>query len=78
MGTDLTAKRGFQDHENEKSLEDVAPRTNSVIPGEVLKHSHDGDEALKAYADLEGVSLEIDEATNKRLLRKCVTNSRFT
>lgn len=49
---------------------DGAQRSGSVIPGEVLKHSHDADEAMKAIADREGVSLDIDEATNKRLLSK--------
>ena len=37
-----------------------------------LKHvfDGDGDEALRAYADLGGVAPEVDEATNKRLLRR--------
>jgi ACS family allantoate permease-like MFS transporter len=35
-----------------------------------MEHSHDADEAMKAFADMAGVNLEIDEATNKRLLRK--------
>lgn len=40
------------------------------VPETVLKHSHDEDEAMKAFAEAEGVSLEIDDATNKRLLQK--------
>ncbi|KAF2236304.1 putative MFS allantoate transporter [Viridothelium virens] len=36
----------------------------------ILKHSHDADEALKAFAGHEGQVIEIDEATNKALLRK--------
>lgn len=40
------------------------------VPEEVLKHSHDADEALKAFAGLEGQVLELDEATNKRILRR--------
>jgi ACS family allantoate permease-like MFS transporter len=35
----------------------------------MLQHSHDADEALKAFSGLEGESIEVDEATNKRLLR---------
>ncbi|KAJ9299644.1 hypothetical protein DTO271G3_2528 [Paecilomyces variotii] len=35
----------------------------------VLQHSHDADEALKAFSGLEGELIEVDEATNKRLLR---------
>lgn len=35
----------------------------------ILQHSHDADEALKAFSGLEGEVIEVDEATNKRLLR---------
>ena len=42
---------------------------NGSVPENVLKHSHDADEALKAFASHEGTVIEIDEATNKRLLR---------
>ncbi|KKA18950.1 MFS allantoate transporter [Rasamsonia emersonii CBS 393.64] len=35
----------------------------------ILKHSHDADEAMKAFAGLEGQVITIDESTNKRLLR---------
>ncbi|KAK4233458.1 putative MFS allantoate transporter [Achaetomium macrosporum] len=34
----------------------------------MLQHSHDADEALKAFSGLEGERIEVDEATNKRLL----------
>lgn len=34
----------------------------------VLAHSHDADEAMKAFES--GELVEIDEATNKRLLRR--------
>ena len=34
----------------------------------VLAHSHDADEAMKAFES--GEVIEIDEATNKRLLRR--------
>ncbi|KGO73857.1 Major facilitator superfamily domain, general substrate transporter [Penicillium italicum] len=33
------------------------------------KHAHDADEALKALGDLQGETIELDEATNRRLLR---------
>lgn len=33
----------------------------------IIAHSHDADEAMKAFAS--GEVIEIDEATNKRLLR---------
>lgn len=35
----------------------------------ILKHLHDADEAMKAFAGLEGQVITIDESTNKRLLR---------
>ncbi|KAJ5218413.1 transporter [Penicillium cinerascens] len=33
------------------------------------KHAHDADEALKAFDELHGEAIELDEATNRRLLR---------
>lgn len=33
------------------------------------KHAHDADEAMKAFDELQGESIELDEATNRRLLR---------
>ncbi|KAK0266997.1 Allantoate permease [Friedmanniomyces endolithicus] len=57
--------------EVEKTL--PAPSENAVRHGsvseDVLKHSHDADEAMKAFAGHTGEIIEIDEATNKRLLR---------
>jgi len=43
--------------------------TQQLLQGKILEHSHDADEAMKAFANNHGVALEIDEATNKRLLR---------
>lgn len=40
------------------------------VPEEILKHSHDADEALKAVQLHEGQVLVLDEATNKRILRR--------
>ena len=36
----------------------------------ILKHGLDADEALQAFVGREGQALELDEATNRRLLRK--------
>lgn len=33
------------------------------------KHAHDADEAMKAFEDLHGETVELDEETNKRLLK---------
>ncbi|KKY29234.1 putative mfs allantoate [Phaeomoniella chlamydospora] len=40
----------------------------SAQRGTILEHSHDADEAMKAFEGRQG-HIEIDEATNKRLLR---------
>ena len=40
------------------------------VPENILKHSHDADEALKALRGHEDEIVEIDEATNKRILRR--------
>ena len=54
-----------------------APYANAIkdgrVPENILKHSHDADEALEALKALqsqEGGVIVIDEATNKRLLRR--------
>lgn len=43
-------------------------------PAEVLKHANDADEAMKAFEGHDGEVLVMDEATNKRLLRKIDMN----
>jgi len=51
-------------------ISEDAIRNGSVAPEQILKHSHDADAALAAFQSYKGQVLEIDEATNKRLLRK--------
>jgi hypothetical protein len=46
-----------------------AERNASVVAQNILKHSHDTDAAFKAFAAHQGAVIEIDEATNRRLLR---------
>lgn len=43
---------------------------NGSLDKSVLQNAGDGDEALKAFASHQGEVIELDEATNKRLLRK--------
>lgn len=43
---------------------------NGSVDKNILKHSHDADEAMKAFQGAQGQVIEIDAATNKRLLRK--------
>lgn len=50
------------------TLVSASGRRTSADVEKVIAHSGDADEALKAFAD--GEIIEIDEATNKRLLRK--------
>lgn len=40
------------------------------IDQRILKHSHDADEAMKAFTEAHGEVAELDEETNRRLLRK--------
>lgn len=35
----------------------------------LVKHSTDADEAMKAFAEMQGEAIELDEATNRRLVR---------
>jgi len=43
---------------------------NGSLDKKILEHSHDADEAMKAFQGAEGQVIEIDAATNKRLLRR--------
>lgn len=50
-------------------LDDAPIRHGSIVAEQILLHSHDADVAMKALEGF-GADVEIDEATNKRLLRK--------
>ena len=69
--SDIEEKKSL-DPEVEKQL--PAPLATAIkdgkVPEAILKHSHDADEAMKAFAGHEGEVIEIDEATNKRILRR--------
>lgn len=56
----------------ERSPSDIADaiRNGSVINKKILEHAGDADEAMKAFMQAEGEVIELDEETNKRLLRK--------
>ena len=47
---------------------------DGTAPPIVLKHANDADEAMKAFQDHDGRVLVLDEATNRRLLRKIDLN----
>ncbi len=47
---------------------------NGAPPAVVVKHANDADEAMKAFEGHAGEILILDEATNKRLLRKIDLN----
>ena len=60
-------------HEKEVSpvgLEKAPTINSSDIPAEIIKHANDADEAMKAFKGHEGEVIVLDEATNKRLLRR--------
>ena len=54
--------------------ETISPQVTATVPEQVLEHANDADEAMKAFAGHEGEMLVLDEATNKRLLRKIDLN----
>jgi ACS family allantoate permease-like MFS transporter len=69
----MSEKRSSVDVEKDASIPDEIAKvlgTESAIPEQILAHSHDADEALKAFASHQGEVIHIDEATNKRLLRR--------
>lgn len=45
----------------ELSMKNVDPK--------LLKHGNDTDEAMKAFENMEGEAIELDDATNRRILR---------
>lgn len=65
-------KKVVLDPDMEKDM--PAPLADAIRAGsidqKILEHSHDADEAMKAFIGREGTVIELDEATNKRLLRR--------
>ena len=57
-----------------QDVERTSIRRGSGAPEKVLQHSNDADEAMKAFEGHEGEVLVMDEATNRRLLRKIDLN----
>ena len=55
-------------HRREASPVNLEDRRASITAQKILQHSNDADEAMKAFAN--GEKVEIDEITNKRLLRR--------
>lgn len=72
MSSEDVEKKGHTDPNIEKDL--PAPLADAIrtgsIDAKILEHSHDADEAMKAFMGREGQVIELDEATNKRLLRR--------
>lgn len=48
---------------------DVEKEGSQHVDPKLEMHSHDADEAMKAFEQLHGEEVILDEATNKRLLR---------
>jgi len=53
---------------------EVSPSGDGAPPATILNHANDADEAMKAFEGYEGEVLYVDEATNRRLLRKIDLN----
>ena len=70
--SDVSGEKRQLDPEVEKQLPGHLAEAiqSGHVPDDVLKHSHDADEAMKAFQAYQGQIIEIDEATNKRLLRR--------
>ena len=51
-------------------ISEDAIKSGKIVPEQIVKHSHDADVALKAFTNYQGRIIEIDEVTNRRLLRK--------
>jgi len=59
------------DHDAEKSGNiSGAVNEEGHVSEKILQHSHDADEALMAFQTRQGEIVELDEETNRRLLRK--------
>ncbi|KAI9805254.1 MAG: hypothetical protein M1833_005707 [Piccolia ochrophora] len=63
-----TKEDSVGDAEKAASVGDA--NTTSDPTTKMVKHSKDADEALKAFAGLDGEEIHIDEETNRKLLRK--------
>jgi ACS family allantoate permease-like MFS transporter len=48
---------------------DVEKDVKKYVDPTLQAHAQDADEALKAFQDFQGETIDLDEATNKRLLR---------
>lgn len=67
MEEKLVPKAGDGGHRPPSPVNLEEKRRASVAAEKILKHSHDADEAMKAFTS--GEIIEIDQATNKRLLK---------
>ena len=56
------------------SVDEEPPRSGSHVPGQILKHANDADEAMKEFHETRRNIIKKDEATNKRLLRRIDMN----
>lgn len=54
--------------QNDSNAVDIELSMKNVDP-KLIKHANDADEAMKAFEDMQGEAIELDEETNRRLLR---------
>jgi ACS family allantoate permease-like MFS transporter len=72
MSTNLDLEKRSFDPEGDKKISDPVADAirNGSLDKKILEHSHDADDAMKAFQESQGQVIEIDAATNKRLLRR--------
>jgi ACS family allantoate permease-like MFS transporter len=72
MSSGMDPEKHSIDPEVDKNIPDPLADAirDGVIDKKILQHSHDADEAMKAFQEAQGQVIEIDAATNKRLLRR--------
>jgi hypothetical protein len=72
MSTNMDPEKHSFDPEGDKKISDPVADAirNGSLDKKILEHSHDADDAMKAFQESQGQIIEIDAATNKRLLRR--------
>jgi ACS family allantoate permease-like MFS transporter len=72
MSTNMDPEKHSFDPEGDKKTSDPVADAirNGSLDKKILEHSHDADDAMKAFQETQGQVIEIDAATNKRLLRR--------
>ena len=78
MNTSLTVMMTFTEEKTTTSMnlekKPISAEDTDEVSKKVLKHAHNADEAMKAFVSHEGKVIQLNKATNKRLLHKIDMN----